>query len=172
MGTKSYFVEINLKDGFFEIPIEKSLSMLFGFTYCTRRYRWVRLPQGWKWSSVLLHKRICRDFGWTPLPVILRNLLIGASTLKDLREATLDVFYRFNKYGIKENFDKVKWLTREITFLGNEIRDGQWSCEGFLQKRMQEIGFISSIKGLERVIGILSYSRQCIKDTKIILGPL
>ena len=36
---------------------------------------------------------------------------------------------------------------------------------------MQEIGFISLNKELERVIGILSYSRRCIKDTEKILGP-
>ena len=167
-----YFVEIDLKDGFFGIPVEKSLSMLFGFTYGTRRYRWKRLPQGWKWSSVLFHERIAEILDGLPCPQYSDNVLIGASTLEELREATLKVFSRFNTYGIKVNFDKVKWLTREITFLGNEIRDGQWSQEGFLHKRMQEIGFISTIKGLERVIGILSYSRRCIKDTEKILGPL
>ena len=56
-----YFVEIDLKDGFFGIPVEKALSMLFGFSCGTRRYRWGRLPQGWKWSSVLFHERIADD---------------------------------------------------------------------------------------------------------------
>ena len=146
--------------------------MLFGFSYGTRRYRWGRLPQGWKWSSVLFHERIAEILDGLPCPQYSDNVLVGASTLKELREATLAVFSRFSKYGIKVNFDKVKWLTKEITFLGNEIRDGRWSHESFLQKRMQEIGFISSIKGLERVIGILSYSRRCIRDTEKILGPL
>ena len=59
-----------------------------------------------------------------------------------------------------------------ITFLGYEIKDGKWSLEGFISRKMQEIGSVDSIKGLERVIGILSYARRCIKNTEKILGPL
>ena len=51
-----YFMEIDLKDVFFGISVDKILSRLFGFTYGDRRYRWNRLPQGWKWSSILFHK--------------------------------------------------------------------------------------------------------------------
>ena len=48
-----YFMEIDLKDGFFGIPVDEELSALFGFTFETRRFVWIKLPQGWKWSSVL-----------------------------------------------------------------------------------------------------------------------
>lgn len=37
---------------------------------------------------------------------------------------------------------------------------------------MQEIGRVDSIKALERVVGILSNTRRCIKNTEKILGPL
>ena len=44
----NYYMEIDLKDGFFGIPVDEKLSRLFGFTYGLRRFVWVRLPQGWK----------------------------------------------------------------------------------------------------------------------------
>ena len=55
-----YFMEIDLKDGFFGISVDEKLSKLFGFTYGDRRYRWNRLPQGWKWSSILFHERVAK----------------------------------------------------------------------------------------------------------------
>ena len=51
-----YFMEIDLKDGFFGISVDTPLSKLFGSTYGDRRYRWNRLPQGWKWSMILFHE--------------------------------------------------------------------------------------------------------------------
>ena len=39
-------MEIDLKDGFFGIPIDEELSKLFGFTYGVRRFSWGHLPQG------------------------------------------------------------------------------------------------------------------------------
>ena len=72
-----YFVEIDLKDGFFGIPVEKTLSMFFGFSYGTRRYRWGCLPQGWKWSSVLFHERIAKVLDGLPCPQYSDNVLAG-----------------------------------------------------------------------------------------------
>ena len=51
-------MEIDLKDGFFGVPIEEDLVRYFGFTFGQDRYVWVRLPQGWLWSSPLFCERI------------------------------------------------------------------------------------------------------------------
>ena len=165
-------MEIDLKDGFFSIPIDDKLSKLFGFTYGVKRFRWGRLPQGWKWSSVLFHERIAEILDGLICPQYSDNVLVGAATLDELRRIALKVFARFEAFGIKVNYEKIKWVTTEITFLGYEIKDGKWSLEKFLTKRMQEIGEVRSIKDLERVIGILSYSRRCVKGVERILGPL
>ena len=53
-----YFMEIDLKDGFFGIPVDSVLAKLFGFTFGDERFYWNRLPQGWKWSSPLFCERI------------------------------------------------------------------------------------------------------------------
>ena len=42
--TWRFFMEIDLKDGFFGVPVDDTLSRLFGFTFGDRRFRWVRLP--------------------------------------------------------------------------------------------------------------------------------
>ena len=41
-----FFIKIDLKDGFFGVPVDETLSHLFGFTFGADRFRWLRLPQG------------------------------------------------------------------------------------------------------------------------------
>ena len=167
-----YFMEIDLKDGFFGISVDEKLSKLFGFTYGARRYRWNRLPQGWKWSMVLFHERAAEIVQGIRCLQYADNVLVGAETLEELRSLALQVFARFDEFGIKVNYDKVKWVTKEIEFLGREISNGYRSHENFLKRKRKELGEIRTIKDLERIIGVISYARRCVKDVEVILGPL
>ena len=97
---------------------------------------------------------------------------MGAETPKILLQRADEVFFQFNEYGVKVNFDKVKWLIDEISFLGYDIKNGKMTQKKYLEKTMKEIGEVSSIKGLERVIGIISYARRVLKGSEKILGPL
>ena len=165
-------MKIDLKDGFFGIPVDDTLSRLFGFTFGDKRFRWCRLPQGWKWSSILFCERIAEILQDIICPQYSDDVLIGAESTDELREKALRVFSQFDKYGVKVNFDKVTWFTEKVTFLGHEIKDGKWSFEAYLTERMKEIGFVDSIKKLESVLGVLSYTRRCVKHLERILGPL
>ena len=100
------------------------------------------------------------------------NVLIGVETLEELRSLALQVFERFDEFGIKVNYNQVKWVTEEIEFLGSEISNGYWSHENFLKSKRKELGEIRTIKDLERIIGVISYARRCVKDVEVILGPL
>ena len=167
-----YFMKIDLKDGFFGIPVDDELSRLFGFSYGTRRFCWKRLPQGWKWSSVLFCERVAEILRGIECPQYSDDVLVGAEAPEILLQKAESVFKRFEDFGVKVNYDKVVWLTDEITFLGYEIKHGKMTQKKYLEKRMNEIGVVTSIKGLERVIGIISYTRRVIKGSEVILGPL
>ena len=99
-------------------------------------------------------------------------MLIGAETLDELRERAHQVFARFDYFGIKVNYDKVKWVSETIQFLGCEVGNAHWSHENFLKKKLAELGRVETIKDLENIIGVISYTRRCVKDVEMILGPL
>lgn len=46
------------------------------------------------------------------------------------------------------------------------------AIKNFLKKKMRELQEIRTTKNLERIIGVISYSRYCVKDVEIIVGPL
>ncbi len=121
---------------------------------------------------MLFGERIAQILRGVRCPQFNDNVLVGARTPVELMEKAMEVFRRFDDYGVKVNFDKVKWMTEEITFLGYEIREGTWTYERFLREKMEEVGQVRSVKELERVIGIISYARRAIKDVELILGPL
>ena len=170
--TWRFFCKIDLKDGFFGVPVDEELSKLFGFSFGVRKFRWVRLPQGWKWSSVFFGERVAEILKDVECPQYSDDVLVGAASLDELREKVVLVFSRFAHFGVKVNFQKVTWCSAEITFLGHEICNGKWSFEKYLKKKMKEIGLVDSLKRLESVIGVLSYARRCIVDSERILGPL
>ena len=101
-----YYMKIDLKDGFFGIPVDRNLSRLFGFSYGSKRYRWVRLPQGWKWSSILFCERVSEILEGVFCPQYSDDVFVGAETPELLLEKALEVFRRFDAFGVKVNFDK------------------------------------------------------------------
>ena len=120
-------MERDLKDGFFGISVDEELSRLFGFTYGSKRFRWNRLPQGWKWSMVLFHERVAEIVQNIPVLQYADNVLIGAATLEELKRIAHQVFARFDEFGIKVNYERVKWVSDKIQFLGSEISNGHWT---------------------------------------------
>ena len=167
-----FYMKIDLKDGFFGIPVDETLSRLFGFSYGSDRFRWCRLPQGWKWSSILFCERVAEILRGIFCPQYSDDVLVGAESPEELREKALNVFSRFDQYGVKVNYEKVTWFTDSVTFLGHEISGGKWSFEKYLTEKMANFGIIDSAKKLEAVLGVLSYVRRCVKHLERILGPL
>ena len=157
---------------FFCISVDEKLSRLFGFTYGDRRYRWNRLPQGWKWSSILFHERVAEIVQGIPCLQYADNVLIGAELLEELRSIAYQVFARFDEYRIKVDYEKVKWVSETIQFWGCEVSNGQWSHENFFKQKLAEMGELRTIKDLEHVIGIISYARRCVRCVEVVLGPL
>ena len=170
--TWKYYMKIDLKDGFFGIPVDEELSKLFGFTYGNRKFRWIRLPQGWMWSPVLFGERIAEILGGLNVPQYSDDVLIGAETPEELYMVALAVFERFEDYGVKVNFDKVVWISTEIKFLGYEINQGKMGLREYILKKKETLGEVKTVKDLERVIGIISYARKTIRGTERILGNL
>lgn len=153
------------------MPVDEVLSRLFGFTFGADRFRWVRLPQGWKWSSPLFGERVAEILWDIIAPQYSDDVLGGGTTPEQLHDVAIEIFDRFDHFGVKVNFDKVEWMATEIVFLGYLIKDGKVGLQHFIKQKMKEIGEVRTVKDLERVIGILEYTRRTVRDVEIILGP-
>lgn len=168
-----WYSKLDLKDGFFGVPVEEELQRLFAFSWRGRRYCWRRLPQGWTWSPVLFAERIAQVIaGVSGAVQFADDLLIGAETREELRLRVLAVFQRLQQFGLKVNLKKASLLTDAVTFLGVELQRGTWSLRKYLEDKVQSLGRILHWKAVERIIGVISYARKTIPDVERSLAPV
>lgn len=170
--TWKYYAKIDLKDGFFGIPVDKDLQRAFAFSWQDRRYAWKRIPQGWTWSPILFAERIAEIVQGLGTVQFVDDLLVGSTSKRGLRMKLLAVFSRLKHFGLKVNLNKTEFLTTQVTFLGIEISHGEWSLTKYYQKKMNQLGAMNHWKDLERFIGILSYARKTIVGLEGLLAPI
>ena len=167
-----YFSTVDLKDGFFSVPIEPTLRQLFGFQYEHRRWVYRRLPQGFSFSPILFAERIAHIIENTGAINFADDLILGGETPEEHHERLTQVFKRLRKFGLKVNLDKMRTFRREITYLRYQLKEGRWSLDEYLAEKWKQIGKTTTRKELEKHIGILSFARTHVPNVEVILRPL
>jgi len=167
-----FFSVIDLKDGFFSVPLDPALRHLFGFQFGHRRWVYNRLPQGFSFSPIWFSERVAQIIEGTGAVNFADDLIIGGASPEEHHFNLHSVFRRLKKFGLKVNPDKMKLFRREISFLRYSLKDGKWSLSDFLREKWEQLGEINSRRELERHIGILSFARTHVPDTELLLRPL
>ena len=114
-------------------------------------------------------RKLLEAFSVSNTPIV---CLLEQRRLKSCVKELFKFFSRFDEYGIKVSYDNVKLVSESIQFLGCEESTSQWIHENSLRKMLAELVRVENIKDLERVIGVISYTRRCVKFVEMILGPL
>jgi len=167
-----FFSVVDLKDGFFSVPLEASLRHLFGFQFGHRRWVYNRLPQGFSFSPIFFAERVAQIIEGTSAINFADDLIVGGQTPEEHHENLCAVFRRLHKFGMKVNLEKAKLFRREISFLRYSLRNGQWSLSDYLTEKSEQLGEIRSRRALEKHIGILSFARSHVPDVELSLRPL
>jgi len=167
-----FFSVIDLKDGFFSVPLDLPLRHLFGFQFGHRRWVYNRLPQGFSFSPIFFAERVAQIIEGTSTINFADDLIVGGKTPEEHHENLSAVFRRLRKFGMKVNIDKAKLFRREISFLRYSFRDGQWSLTDYLTEKTEQLGEVRSRRTLEKHIGILSFARSHVPDIELSLRPL
>ena len=167
-----YYAKLDLKDGFFGIPVDEELQRAFAFTWRDRRYAWLRLPQGWTWSPILFSERVAEAVEGLGAVQFVDDLLVGAETKPMLRQKLHEVFRRLQFFGLKVNLSKTQYLAESVTFLGVEIAHGHWSLSQYYRERARQVGTVRDWKALERLVGVLSYIRRTVVSLERVIKPL
>ncbi len=147
---------IDLKDGFFSIPLSLDMRPFFGFSFGTRHFFYNRLPQGFNWSPTLFAERIAYVLRGIPHVQYADDLLVGGDDVEEHNRNLRMIFGRLARYGLKVNKDKLRLLRKSIQYLRHEICEGTRTLAPYLSEKHTQLGPINNRKSLERAIGILS----------------
>ena len=122
-----YLTKIDVKDGFFHIPIEKQSQRLFGIFWKSKYYVYKSLPFGYSWSPYYFHKcfrpvlQRLRELG-VRLVTFVDDILIMASK-SDIAGHTQMVLDALSELGWRVNLEKSQLdPAQEVTFIGYSIR--------------------------------------------------
>lgn len=167
-----YFSVVDLKDGFFSMPLDQELRHLFEFQFGHRRWGYDRLPQGFSMSPILFSERIAHILDGTGAVCYVDDVIIGGTTPEEHHAILYVVFRRLARYGLKVNAEKAKFFRKKVKFLGYTLKNGKWSLSEYLEEKMAQIGEVRSRRELERHVGILSFARTHVPDVELALRPM
>ncbi|KAF9756185.1 Retrovirus-related Pol polyprotein from transposon opus, partial [Nosema granulosis] len=172
---KKYFTSIDLKDGFFQIPIRECDKEKTAFYTGKRLMQFKKMPQGYKNSPAIFQRAmqlIFQDLLETVCVIYIDDILVFGTNLEEHDRNLRKVLSRLNEYNLEENTEKRVERAESIKFLGyeisyNSVKPSLDRAQGIMDYKSPE-----SRKELKRFIGMINYDRHFVKGLSDLLAPL
>ena len=120
---KKYISSLDLKSGYWHIPVDKKDVEKTAFLTPWGLYEWLRLPFGIKTAPIIFQNAMSEVFkGLEDIVLIyLDDICILSESLEEHEKHLEMVFKRLEQYNIKLRLDKCEFYKKEITYLGYRV---------------------------------------------------
>jgi hypothetical protein len=121
LRDQKYFTRLDLKDGFFQIPIRKEDKEKTAFFTGKKLMQFTRMPQGFRNSPAIFQRAmtlVLKDLIGKICLVYIDDVLIFGKDLDEHDRNMCLVTERLKKYGLEENENKRTFRVTSICFLG------------------------------------------------------
>lgn len=170
------FSTIDLKNGFFHVPVEKSSRRYTAFITESGTYEFLKTPFGLCNSPAIFQRFINCVFK----PLIdegtvlayMDDLIIPGENDEKALEGLEKVLRLSSEYGLEINWKKCNFLTTKIEYLGIVIEAGTMKPSPRKIEAVRKMPNPKNIKELQRLLGLTGYFRKYIKGYAIIVRPL
>ncbi|XP_025270352.1 uncharacterized protein K02A2.6-like [Camponotus floridanus] len=172
VGAK-YFCKLDAQSGFWMIPLDKNSSKLCTFQTAWGRYAFKRLPFGLNCAPEIFHRIISQTFENIEKVVSFQDdILLWASTKKELHSVLIKVLQAARAQGIKFNPKKCIFGTETISFLGHKFCHKGMSVSQEKIKAIKEMKDPTNKQSLQRALGMFNYMSKFIPNYSAICAPL
>ncbi|KAG0435658.1 Retrovirus-related Pol polyprotein from transposon 17.6 [Dictyocoela muelleri] len=170
-----YFSVVDLKDGFFQVPIRQQDKEKIAYLDANNRLMQFRkMPQGFKNSPAIFQRGIyliLKEFIGNKCFVYIDDILIFGKTEEEHDENLNDVLKRLKSFNLKINKEKSKFKQYEVKFLGynislNKIKPLLDRSEG-----IKNFPTPKNKRDLRKFIGMINYDRIFIPNLSERLKP-
>ena len=167
LQNKKYFSIIDLKDGYFQVPILDDHKAKTAFLDGNGRLmQFTRMPQGYKNAPATFQRGmsiILKDLMYKKCLVYIDDILVFGETEKEHDENLEQIMNRLKKYKMNINQEKSKLKKKEVEFLGyliseNKIKPLFKRSEGILDFPLPR-----NTKQIRRFLGMINYDRMFIE---------
>lgn len=174
-GTK-IFSTIDLKNGFFHVPVEESSIKYTAFVTPRGQYEFLRTPFGYCNSPLSFQRYINHIFKEAIregiLLVYLDDLVILAKNEEEALQRLKIILQVAEDHGLQINWQKCSFLCRTIEYLGYEISENKIKPSTAKINAVSNYPEPKTVKQIQSFLGLSGYFRKFIPNYATIARPL
>ena len=167
-----FFTVLDLRDGYFHIPVDSSLSRLFCFSCFGRRFQFTTLPQGWASSAGFFNDRVRRILGAAPGSAYFDDIIIGGRDRKTHDRNLHTVLSVLQEAGMHINPRKIQFCRTSVKYLGFSVSGDSYHQRAYISSQLAQLPAVTSKKGLQRILGIFTACRGTCPGLGLAIAPL
>ncbi|XP_055837929.1 uncharacterized protein LOC129906276 [Episyrphus balteatus] len=172
----NFISTIDLKQGYWQIPLEEESRPVTAFTVPGRGlFQWRVLPCGLNSSAATFQRMLDSVLGPEMDPfafAYLDDIIVISKTFEEHLEHLKEVFKRLQAAHLRINREKCEFCKRELKYLGYVVSDQGISTDPDKISAVRELNAPRNVRELRRVLGIASWYRRFIKSFSVIATPL
>lgn len=173
-GAK-YFTVLDLCSSFHQIRLSEECKHITSFSTPYESYEFNRIPFGIHLGSSLLSSYLNKVLEGIKFKFTLNyvdDIIIYSRTLEEHMEHLEEVTKRLNQWNLTVNPEKVKFVFKEIQFLGYLISHNQIKIDPERTSAILNAQPPTNAKGVSRFIGMASYFAKFIPKYAEIAAPI
>ena len=160
---KRYITSLDLKGGYWHIPIKPEHRHKTGFIFDGQIYQWKVMPFGPTNAPMYFQRcmeAIFRDLDF--VTIYLDDISILSDTLEEHKAHLKIVFNLLKKHQIKLRLDKCLWGVSESEYLGFIVDRLGVKCKASYVKKIMDVPIPAKKTGLKRFLGLVQFLHQFI----------
>ena len=179
LSNSKVFSLIDCKDGFWQIKLGESSSLLTTFWTPFGRYRWLRMPFGISSAPEEFQRRLHEvTVGLTGVEVIADDILVyGDGDTDEQANANHDLnlrnlLKRARECNLKFNFKKLKLRQKSVKYMGHLLTRDGLKPDPAKVEAVQNMPKLSSVNDVQRFIGFVNYLSRFLPRLSDLCEPL
>ena len=173
------FSVIDVKDGFFHIPLDHQSSLMTTMHTSYGRYRWLVLPNGISSAPEEFQMRLLQVLeGLSSIIVIADDILVfGSGDTQEEAEADHDknlvaLMERAEEVNLKFNLEKFQFKKKEVKYVGHILTADGIKADPEKVKAVTEMEAPSDVAGVRRFIGMINFLSPYCENLSSKMRPL
>ena len=179
LSKAKVFTTMDLKAGYWHVPLDSESSHLTTFSTPAGRYRFLRLPFGCNVSSEIFQKKLFEAIGDLPGVLCVADdiMLYGVGSteidaLVDHDKKLLALLQRCQEIGIRLNKDKVSLRQKSVCFLGHLVTAGGLKPDPEKVRAIADMPPPTDLAGVQRVNGFTNYLAKFLPQLSDVMEPI
>lgn len=173
LSNSKYFTKLDLKSGYYQIPLSKESKKLTSFMTVDGAYEFNVVPFGLKNAPFEFSRIMKQLLGDLPyVEIFIDDITIHDSNLSSHFTHIREVIRRLREANMKINLSKCVFITTTLSILGHIIEKNSVKMDESKIQAIRDRSVPANTKQLQRYLGLCNYYRKFIFNFAQISKPL